>query len=418
MGATVAQMEKNCFERGTSGSFDFLGKVPQLLRRKTSTGWFLPQIDGLRFIAILFVVISHVVIYTTDLTQTNDVRWLEVARLNLARGVELFFVISGFVIAMPFVNAARGDKPQVRLSEYFLRRLTRLEPPFLVAMFLTFAALVLVHGSAARPLLGHMLATCTYTHGLIYRSKSPIAFITWSLEIEVQFYIVAPVILRLLRLSRLPRRLVLALVGLTAAGATAFLSSRSSYTTVILPAWLSFFVSGIIVADLAQEANFWTQKLRSFYWDAFGIVAAVVAFALLNDSWANGPAGALLYGICLLAAFRGKILSSFLSLSWITATGGMCYTIYLFHEPAVYFLGHITRLAFRGRDLLWNLPVQFALMFPLLFVVCSALFLILEKPCMNKHWPRDLASWVRCRRAFAKRLTSVQRSERAQTPLL
>jgi peptidoglycan/LPS O-acetylase OafA/YrhL len=390
--ATGAQMEKDRFERCTLGPFNFMTKIPQLLRRKTSTGWFVPQIDGLRFIAILFVVISHVVIYTTSLTQANDVRWLEAMRLNLARGVELFFVISGFVIAMPFVSAAAAAKPPVRLREYFLRRLTRLEPPFIVAMLLTFAALVLVHGMAARPLLGHMLATCTYTHGLIYRTKSPIAFITWSLEIEVQFYIVAPAILRLLRFSRLSRRLALASVGLTAAGATAFLSSRSSYTTVILPAWLCFFVSGIIVADLAQEAHFWTQKLRSFYWDAFGIVAAVVAFALLDDSWANGPAGALLYGICLLAAFRGKILASYLSLPWITATGGMCYTIYLFHERAVYFLGHITRLAFRGSDLLWNLPVQFALMLPLLFVVCSVLFLILEKPCMNKHWPRDLAA--------------------------
>src|SRR5437764_13088977 len=95
-------------------------------RRITTTGNYIPEIDGLRFIAILAVVLHHVALYVTTL----DNRPEGIFELG-TRGVELFFAISGFVLAAPFAAQYLCDGPRVRLGQYLLRRFTRLEATYL-----------------------------------------------------------------------------------------------------------------------------------------------------------------------------------------------------------------------------------------------------------------------------------------------
>src|SRR4051812_39015821 len=96
-------------------------------RRITTTGEYIPEIDGLRFIAITCVVFLHLGTYVGNFGHP-DIGIFSIG----GKGVELFFVISGFVLATPFVRyRLAGGKP-VRLKPYFLRRLTRLEPPYLL----------------------------------------------------------------------------------------------------------------------------------------------------------------------------------------------------------------------------------------------------------------------------------------------
>src|SRR5438094_3364218 len=102
-------------------------------RRITTSGNYIPEIDGLRFIAIFAVVLHHVALYVTTL----DNRPEGIFELG-TRGVELFFAISGFVLAAPFASQYLCGRPRVRLGQYFLRRLTRLEPPYLLALLIIF----------------------------------------------------------------------------------------------------------------------------------------------------------------------------------------------------------------------------------------------------------------------------------------
>src|SRR5580692_2669668 len=113
-------------------------------RRITSTGQFIPEIDGLRFVAILSVYIYHlagdVLRHSSEASNQalHGASLFEVTQI-LNIGVPLFFVISGFILGMPFAAARLEGKRPVSLKKYFLRRVTRLEPPYILCLVLFFA---------------------------------------------------------------------------------------------------------------------------------------------------------------------------------------------------------------------------------------------------------------------------------------
>ena len=100
------------------------------LTRYTSTGKFYPEIDGLRFFAILPVVLDHAsAVYNENVTDITSILnssydWLFKAG---DLGVQLFFVISGYILGNGFYRAALANK-KPNLRNYYFRRLTRLEP--------------------------------------------------------------------------------------------------------------------------------------------------------------------------------------------------------------------------------------------------------------------------------------------------
>jgi peptidoglycan/LPS O-acetylase OafA/YrhL len=361
-----------------------------LLQRKTSSGCFLPQIDGLRFVAIATVFVVHVIANTlATLPNPSSSSWLQDDYLQLARGVELFFVLSGFVIAMPFIKHAVRGAGRVSLREFYIRRLTRLEPPFLIAMLLTYLGLVLVHHSSAQALFPHLLATCTYTHLMVYGAKSTVAFITWSLEIEIQFYLVAPLLLTVFALSSLTRRTVLIGLAIVSLVIQVLIASSHPVMAVSLIGYLPFFIAGILVCDLGITNGFWENR-RLFAWDLIGLVAFLGAYLIPNSQVARPALLPFLFGLGVLAAFRGKALADLMAYPAFTAVGGMCYSIYLLHVPVVYLLAHLTRHAYVGHQLGINAGIQVLLFAVPVFLVSCVFFLCVEKPCMNKRWPHDL----------------------------
>ncbi len=372
----------------------WIADVPAMLQRKTSSGWFVPQIDGLRFVAIATVFFCHVIGYTANKLPGLQPTSFFVDRYNhFARGVQLFFVISGFVIAMPFVKRAREGKAPGSLKDFFLRRLTRLEPPFLVAMVLTAALLVLSHHSSVRDLAPHLLATCTYSHAIVYGSKSPIAYITWSLEIEIQFYLIAPLIMSVLRCRSWIRRVGLGALAIASVIAQMLLVPSHHFVMLSLIGYLPFFVGGIIVCDLAIGNDLWRNQ-RSRGWDALGCLAVVAGYSIPGYGLWESAAMPVLFATGVLSVFRGTALAKVMAWPWLTAVGGMCYSIYLIHNPLIYLFGHVTKCFSVGHALGPNLAIQTTLLALPVFVTCSLFFLAIEKPCMNKLWPHKLVQFV------------------------
>ena len=73
------------------------------LRRITSGGKFIPEIDGLRFVAIASVVVSHVQFLLVERSAlAPSANWVFRAVNHGWRGVDLFFALSGFILALPF----------------------------------------------------------------------------------------------------------------------------------------------------------------------------------------------------------------------------------------------------------------------------------------------------------------------------
>src|SRR6185295_9906028 len=139
-------------------------RLGRLLSRETSAGRFIPEIDGLRFVAISSVVLFHLHVFIIKKLglQAAD-SWLAVFMSKGAIGVQLFFVISGFIISLPFAQGQRGWRPTLGLRAYYRRRLTRLEPPYILNLLLISALLLLFGKLSLRELMPHLLASITYT---------------------------------------------------------------------------------------------------------------------------------------------------------------------------------------------------------------------------------------------------------------
>src|SRR3954462_11306684 len=103
-------------------------------RRITYSTSYLPEIDGLRFLAIFsVVVIMHISYYLNEKFYGGDFVYNHYWKNFIIEGgvgVPLFFVISGFILALPFAKWRLNGERQVRLKNYYLRRVTRLEPPY------------------------------------------------------------------------------------------------------------------------------------------------------------------------------------------------------------------------------------------------------------------------------------------------
>jgi peptidoglycan/LPS O-acetylase OafA/YrhL len=102
-------------------------KILHKLSRVTSTGKYIPEIDALRFLAIMPVVLLHarnfLIVKSGDsysLPPEND--WIAQLTAHGHYGVQLFFVISGFVLALPFAAHYLQAAPAVKLKHYYLLR--------------------------------------------------------------------------------------------------------------------------------------------------------------------------------------------------------------------------------------------------------------------------------------------------------
>ncbi|HEY1462553.1 MAG TPA: acyltransferase [Terriglobales bacterium] len=376
----------------------FFQKLYRHLSRQTSSGRFIPQIDGLRFVAIAMVVLYHLNGYMVakagvDLHAVKQ-EWLQQIASVGFHGVELFFIISGFILALPFAAHYLHGAPKIDLKKYYLRRLTRLEPPYILAAFILFVFAVAVQGRSAGMLLPHLGSSFFYLHSLIYGQMSPVIGVGWSLEIEVQFYLLVPLPTFLFAIRRqwLRRTVILALMFAAMAVQVDPLQNSGRFSLSIL-AFLQFFFAGFLLADVYLE-DWKRNPVKAFYWDGIALIAWPLLFVMLRVPefmrWCFPLFALVLY----CAAFRGKICSWMFSLRGITVIGGMCYSIYLIHYEIISLVARFTKNIGETLPYWAHLALQLVFVAPAVLMVCGVYFLLIEKPCMRPDWPQRLVRVV------------------------
>ena len=363
------------------------------LSRETSSGRFIPEIDGLRFAAIGMVVLFHLngyllakasLYHSGPLPQSD---WLAQIALAGNRGVELFFVISGFILGLPFAAHHLNNAPRVDLRKYYLRRLTRLEPPYFVTVLLLFVLALWVQGKTAAALYPHLAASLFYLHNLIYGSASPVIGVAWSLEIEVQFYVLVPLLTFLFAIrKRWLRRLILVALVLGTLSAQSRFLPQSGPASLSILAYLQFFLIGFLLADVFLAD--WREAPQSnSYWDGVTLVGWPLLFIVLRSDVLAHWLFPFLVFLLYCAAFRGDWSRRVFSNPCITVVGGMCYSIYLIHYEVISAVGRFTKGIAESLPYWAYFSVQLALIGASIFFVCGVYFVLLEKPCMRRNWP-------------------------------
>ena len=365
-------------------------------RRVTASTSFIPQVDGIRCLAILAVIVVHlrnyVAIKTPVVFETSlQSDWAAIVSSYGNFGVSIFFALSGFILALPFAYRSFSAKP-FRLRNYFLRRLTRLEPPYLILMLLLFLLLVVVNHESVKNLLPHLLASLAYLHSAIYATNSPINLVTWSLEVEVQFYLIMPLLAMVytIRAANI-RRLVLVLVVVTFLILQTLWFAREPRLALSILNYIQFFIIGMILADI-YLVDWKLPTHCGALWDLLGICSWVaLIFAMPHDNLRHCLSPFLVL-LIFASIFRGSLTSRIFSNPWITTVGGMCYTIYLVHLHVISLVGRYSLRLFMTHSFSINLMIQTALMLPCILFVSGLLYLLLEKPCMQPNWPNELGS--------------------------
>jgi peptidoglycan/LPS O-acetylase OafA/YrhL len=368
---------------------DILKRLLLALRRKPATGNWIPEIDGLRFVAILPVVLQHLLerfARATGVAHTEPILD-DPAAFFISRGtvgVFLFFAISGFVVAMPFAKHYLEGSPRVGLQRFYGRRLTRIEPPYLIWMTL-FALVLLIQGTwTLDALLPHWAASMTYTHSLFYGKYSVINPVAWSLEIEIQFYLLAPALAALyFRISDARRRRILMIGFLTASTCIQYAAGWWFFpikTTLL--GQLQHFLVGFLLLDFYLTD--WKKSTASGYrWD----ITAALAFTTMCYTWTTefwkNIAFLIALGVLFAAAFKGVLFPKLIRNQWVAVTGGMCYTIYLIHLPILQGITRITTAIQVPGGFWTNFAFQAALLLPLIWLCSAAGYLLLERPFMR-----------------------------------
>lgn len=366
------------------------------LRRITSGSSWIPEIDGLRFIAIALVVLFHL---EAQVAHKSDValhaqHWYAGLISLLSRGdigVRIFFVISGFILGRPFARYYLLHHQRPSLHSYYLRRLTRLEPPYLLNIAIC-AASIAIYGHATLPaILPGALASSIYMHGLLAPHGMVINPVAWTLEMEVQFYLLVPLLtlIFLIRPAWLRRTVLAAICVIIPELLERFIfghiSADSHFWATIF--WsLQYFLAGLLLSDVyVTEMPDWPS---SWIWDVVCISAwAVLLFSDDNRFYTFEP---LMIALAFIGAFRGVLLHRLLTIEWLALLGGMCYSLYLWHFFIISLVFKASRHLVLTHDLLGAVLIQGAIILPCVLTFCTVYFVLIERPCMDPMWPQKL----------------------------
>jgi peptidoglycan/LPS O-acetylase OafA/YrhL len=394
--------------------------LPRRLSRVTSGGAYVPQIDGLRFLAVLPILFFHAGLRAARISPDPTANEAMIsAWFHGGFAVTLFFFISGYIIAYPFL----ANKPP-RLADFYKRRLLRLEPPYIIVMLGCF--LLLSQYTPARapnfdfteaPLWQSLLASLTYTHGMIFGESPKLNPPAWTLEREMQFYLLAPfLIYAYLQIKDRHARawlggaVWLALLILGEVIRNEFVFQHPLRHTLLAESY--GFCLGILVCDYSVRAQPFRQVARRSY-DVclvLGYIGLAVTGALefrIEDIGHSDPAFGVAAGIsnslaraaCIVLVFigaaRGIAGRRVLGSPWITLIGGACYSIYLIHLPLLHAGAEIIAHVIRPGSLVVSVILCWVLLIPASLAVGLIYYAWVERPCMRPNWPRELVRAIK-----------------------
>ena len=344
---------------------------------------YRPEIDGLRAIAVIAVILYH-------------------AQINLFNGiifpggfigVDIFFVISGYLITS-LITKELIKTEKFSFTYFYERRFRRIIPVlFFVMLFSLPLGWALLLPTSLVEFSKSIISSVAFgSNFFFYLSEIQYAaensflkpFLhTWSLSVEEQFYIIFPLIFLILYryVKKYILQIIIATIIVSLIAANFWSIKNSSLSFYILPTRGWELLSGSLLAYLEntkgrQPKNLMLNQILTL----LGLLLVFFSFIFFDDQMLHPSYISItpIIGVCLIIWFsKNTFIEKILSTKIFVGTGLISYSLYLWHYPS---------FAFARLSENFNSLGDKVLIFILIIFLSILSFFIIEKPCRNKEF--------------------------------
>ena len=305
---------------------------------------YRPEIDGLRAVAVLLVILYHARLYI------NGVVWFKGGYL----GVDIFFVISGYLVTK-IILREYVDQGLFSLLNFYERRIRRILPALLtvILLLIPFAWIMLLptqleefSGSIISSLFlysNFFFLGITRSYGAESSLVKPLLH-TWSLSIEEQFYLLLPIILIVVgRIGKFGPPVVILILMMGSLGYAQLLGFKTPATNFYFSVSRYWeLLAGSLIAILHISGKFEVHRTWAIGISAIGaslITASIVVFdantvhpSLITLGPVFGTA------LIILVSSQQDVFGKLLGALPLRALGKVSYSLYLWHFPLFAFV--------------------------------------------------------------------------------
>ena len=315
------------------------------------------MVDGLRGFAILWVLCYHTWLfswYTPALKLLGyDVPVDLFPRVGYL-GVDLFFAISGFCLFVPGARRAVYGSAEPALGSFFARRFLKIVPSYALAVLATIpiALPFLSHGDEVwRTLAVHFAFVNSFYVDTLGQANS----VFWSLAIEVQFYLIFPLIAWCFRRAPVPAAAAMIAVALGYRLSLAACCLQNEILMRELPAFLDVFGCGMLAAYGVVWAQRYAPRLqeRGALMAAATVAIAVVTYFVLQtcnavqyvprgretwDLYGRSVLAVLVAAFTFCACFSSRPLRAAIANPVLVFLSLISYNLYLWHTLIMIYM--------------------------------------------------------------------------------
>lgn len=353
----------------------------------TGRRFYQPELDGLRFYAFLGVFICHTLPFDGALYRRFHLPipwlWGAIAKSGAA-GVDLFFALSAFLITSILLRE-REETGGISLRRFYLRRILRIWPLYFL---LIAVGIVLAHTMAKQKLpwfyvAGYLLFVGNWVHAVFGRPES-ICSPLWTVSIEEQFYLIWPLLMKLLRRRGMIVAAIITFLLATVCRVGFMLAGSSGgfiyYGSVCRCDSLAL---GILLALFADRLPPLTHRARRLLL-AGGLLGWVASSAWLNEQ--PGPVDIrMVLGRLIVSLAAGAILyaclhshSKLVRGEWVVRLGKISYGLYMLHLSGILIVLSLLRPVWG-----WHLLAAKALGLVMTVILALASYRWVESPFLH-----------------------------------
>jgi len=299
---------------------------------------YRPDIQGLRAIAVLAVILFH---YDASLLPGGFV------------GVDIFLVISGYLMTNILQRKKVSDNFAfpATVKQFYIGRIKRIVPAYYAMLLLVSVLAAILFVKSDFSVYGDSLKQALYFDSNNYfagfgdyfapaTDEQPLLH-TWSLAVEMQFYLLFPFLVLQLPLIWLKRILLVVFIGML------FLSEyllsvqgNEQSTYYALYARIPEFLAGALIA-LHALGDTWSRQQANWFWGC-GILLILSSIALIDGPFPGLLALPAVIGAALVIAGRNSSYRRCLHMPLLVWLGALSYSLYLWHWPILALVRYYT----------------------------------------------------------------------------